>query len=455
MKTTGARAAAFLVLLVAGTAAGGIIHVPDDYPSIKTAVAAASESDTVLVAAGIYSGPDNRAITIADRHFVLLSEAGPEDTIIDGEGASYAFMLSGIPSTAVLEGFTVRNCSHTSGGAIHFGNDVNLTIKGCHFRGNAAQERGGAIYSASGTSATFLGCVFEQNEADGGGGAVYVAEWGGTEVVFDICEFKDNVGGCGGAIYCDSLAGMSLVDCTFSGNVAEGLGGAVVCGDFGTAVSARRCWFAGNQAGLMGGALYAYFGRIYLDDCHLVDNGAGDSGGAVCSFDTMEAYGCTFAHNYAGSEGGALWLLGDVSGVLIASSTLVGNASPLGGGIRFTGFGYSPQITDVVIAFSSEGCAVSHERGAGIQLTCCDLYGNAGGDWTGVIADQLGQNGNISEDPLFCMETSSLSPWTLQSDSPCAPEHSGGCGLIGAWPVDCAPTPVEPSSWGRIKALYT
>jgi hypothetical protein len=87
-------------------------------------------------------------------------------------------------------------------------------------------------------------------------------------------------------------------------------------------------------------------------------------------------------------------------------------------------------------------------------LTCCDVYGNAGGDWVGCIADQYGINGNFSEDPLFCdMSGGDL---TLCANSPCLPTGNS-CGvLIGAHDQGCpdCSSPVKPTSWGAIKALY-
>jgi hypothetical protein len=42
--------------------------------------------------------------------------------------------------------------------------------------------------------------------------------------------------------------------------------------------------------------------------------------------------------------------------------------------------------------------------------------------------------------------------------SPCLPENSGVCGLIGAFGEGCGVTSVEPSldarSWGSLKNLY-
>ena len=44
--------------------------------------------------------------------------------------------------------------------------------------------------------------------------------------------------------------------------------------------------------------------------------------------------------------------------------------------------------------------------------------------------------------------------YTIHADSPCAPEHAGDCGLIGALPVGCGVTAVEPTTWGAIKTSF-
>ncbi|MFC1572868.1 FlgD immunoglobulin-like domain containing protein, partial [Candidatus Eisenbacteria bacterium] len=68
-------------------------------------------------------------------------------------------------------------------------------------------------------------------------------------------------------------------------------------------------------------------------------------------------------------------------------------------------------------------------------MSCCNLYGNAMGDWVGCVYGQDGENGNVSENPLFCNPGDG--DFTLTTDSPCAEANSGGCGLIGAWDVGC------------------
>jgi hypothetical protein len=85
-------------------------------------------------------------------------------------------------------------------------------------------------------------------------------------------------------------------------------------------------------------------------------------------------------------------------------------------------------------------------------LYCTDIYGNAGGDWVGTIADQADIDGNLSENPSFC--DPDIGDFTLAENSPCAPAQQPECDLIGAWGVGCGATGTEPSKWGAIKAMY-
>jgi hypothetical protein len=112
-------------------------------------------------------------------------------------------------------------------------------------------------------------------------------------------------------------------------------------------------------------------------------------------------------------------------------------------------------------AITLENTIVAFNHGAetfscdgSITLRCSDVYGNEGGDWVGCITDQLGQDGNVCLDPQFCSGNPNEDEnWSLQSDSPCAPEQSG-CGLIGAWDVGCGTTDAVERTWGGVKLLF-
>jgi len=104
-----------------------------------------------------------------------------------------------------------------------------------------------------------------------------------------------------------------------------------------------------------------------------------------------------------------------------------------------------------IIAFNGEGPAMVCENET-VTLVCCDIFGNGEGNWTACIADQLGVNGNIEADPLFCDAESGI--LTLHDSSPCLAANNA-CGLMGAWGLgNCGTTTVEETNWSRVKTLY-
>ena len=112
-------------------------------------------------------------------------------------------------------------------------------------------------------------------------------------------------------------------------------------------------------------------------------------------------------------------------------------------------------MENTLIAYGSAGGIAC--TGAAPSVTCCDIFGNEGGDWIGTIAAQLGTSGNISADPLFCDTLSG--DFRLEICSPCLPgNHPDGydCGApIGAYCSGCAcGEATEPTTWGAIKAMF-
>lgn len=181
--------------------------------------------------------------------------------------------------------------------------------------------------------------------------------------------------------------------------------------------------------------MYAYGGSVQMEDCLLTENHSTYAGGA-CYLRTSPVQSgfirCTLEGNGSGMGGG---INAEGSSLLVQSCTFAGNHA-VGSGAGLRVYQSTLQMENSIIAFSTQGQAMVADASSNCQLSCCDLYGNAGGDWTGVIANQLGVNGNITRDPLFCT-TNPLRPYLLSAASPCAPEESGPCGLIGAWPVGC------------------
>lgn len=169
----------------------------------------------------------------------------------------------------------------------------------------------------------------------------------------------------------------------------------------------------------------------------------GIAGGVHCAAASPTFIDCILSQNVAEFGGG----MGcrNSSSPTLTNCAFIGNSYPWGGGMfcernssptltdcRFEGNeghrdagiacdqGCSPSLTNTVIAFNHSGEAVlCLEANSNPTLACCDVYGNAGGDWVGCIEDQYGSNGNIAEDPIFCDPVNG--ELTIRSDSPCAP----------------------------------
>lgn len=274
-----------------------------------------------------------------------------------------------------------------------------------------------------------------------------------TRVVFE----NNGAGGGPGGLACGSA---TLTDCRFTGNsTAVGDGGGMSCYGSPTLINVV---FEGNVTqgspaesrpfNGYGGALLCGSGSPTLVHITFSNNRAFFGGGAVSCQGDVEMTHCTFEGNSSAIDGGAVYVRW--GSATIANCTFAGNCaeSGAGGGLHCVEGGVA-SVSNSIIAFSECGQAVWLDISSAVTLTCCDIFGNDGGDWVGGIAGQLGVNGNISEDPLFCLDAHDEWPYTLHSDSPCAPSNPE-CGLIGAWSIGCSPTAVELMTWGAIKAMY-
>jgi hypothetical protein len=169
-------------------------------------------------------------------------------------------------------------------------------------------------------------------------------------------------------------------------------------------------------------------------DGFTIKNGYSVSGGAVYAVSSSPSIrNCIFQRNTGSTSGGAIRLKGSSS--RIENCTFVANSSPTGSAVFYIGSDI-PLIKNCVIVFSTDGAAVASGGGsAKPALSCCNVFGNNGGNWVGAIANQAGNVGNKSLDPLFCDTLDA--DYRILSDSPCAPSNNVCGTLIGALGVGC------------------
>jgi hypothetical protein len=81
-------------------------------------------------------------------------------------------------------------------------------------------------------------------------------------------------------------------------------------------------------------------------------------------------------------------------------------------------------------------------------ITCTDIFGNTGGDWTSDIAKQQGMRGNLSVNPMFCdIDGGDLS---LAYNSPCLFK---ACGRIGAYGNGCGVWDIDEDEIGPLSRM--
>ena len=212
-----------------------IHRVPDEFPTIQAAIDHAIDGDTVLVADGIYTGDGNRDIDYRGKAIVVMSESGPDDTVIDCQATGRGFWFhSGEGPDSRLRGFTIVNGYfypwQQNGGGILCDSGSSPTITRCIISGNTASSAGGIACHSS--SPVIANCTVSGNRAHFEGGGIYLES--SSPVIKNCTISKNDTGGPwgdgrGGGIYC-ALSDPLVVNCTFTGNRAgTDAGGGIYC----------------------------------------------------------------------------------------------------------------------------------------------------------------------------------------------------------------------------------
>lgn len=437
----------FKLLLVAMIAAMGSVAQAEtvfvaadgsgDYATIADAVAALPDGGTIELGGGIFSGDGNRDVVLSAHYLISGTGSAEMPTVLDCDGHR-AFVLQGGSLFGI--GLTIQGGQAERGGAIlAAGGSVELFL--CRFEDNSADQEGGAI-AADGGDLHLTSCEFVDNSASQRGASIVMRD---GLVWMQSCSFVGPATGAADCIHIenDSPSGATswLWDCSFTdmaGRAVDMVGAGSVTGRF------TRC--GGGAVRLVGTRLTP---SQDVGNCEFIDC----TGGPALEFhafgSTMASVeDCLFVSSDPGSADlGVITLYGE--GGSVTGCTFV-DCAGTGGVVR----GYSgdgPSGTGVIERCIIAGGGAEPVRcGAGyaFAVSCCDIVGG----WTGCIAEQLGVDGNIDADPLFCDPLQG--DYTLRSDSPCL-EEANGCGLMGKLALGCeVTTGVAESSLSAIRALY-
>jgi hypothetical protein len=164
-----------LVAAVSGDAGARTWRLESDgsgeCPSLKAGVdSAAAFGDTLLLAPGIYKGPDNREVDFLGKDICVTSSGGAGVTTIDCESGGRGFMLMAGES-GEISSLTITNTQWGWGAGVYIVGGSPL-IQDNIFLSNMG-SRGGAIHVRGG-SPDIVGNTFDSNNGSEWGGAIYV-----------------------------------------------------------------------------------------------------------------------------------------------------------------------------------------------------------------------------------------------------------------------------------------
>lgn len=243
------------ILALACMAQAADLLVPEDYPTIQSAINAAAAGDFVKVGPGLYT----ENLELHNLDIQLVSIAGPEATIIDGGNTGSVLDIHGpsVTNACLVEGFTFRNGRgdpHIVSGVLRGGvgggilcrDGSDPVIRNNRVINNLAaapQGIGGGILAWSCTP-VIENNVIESNASHYGGG-VYLLS---SDAVLRNNLIRGNTtqsGGKGGGVrvlYGDPLVeGNTIVE-----NYAHWIGSAIAVSEWGSNPVIRRNLIVGN-----------------------------------------------------------------------------------------------------------------------------------------------------------------------------------------------------------------
>lgn len=475
--------------------AGSITH---PLATIQRAVDLAAAGDIVLLADGDYIGPGNSLVDFRGKDLTVRSRSGRRANCRLFAGGGDGFVLvSGETGGALIADLTVVGAARGVVVKNSFARVVNCVLDSCAVGvdvggpgGRLEMERSlvrrggiGARFHYGAQGGVITGTTFRDNS---GAGVVTAHLWslaafGALRLV--ACELLGNGGD--GLLHQAPAGHVELVDCDVAGN---GGWGVMSLASFDRGVSVTRGAVRDNLAGgintagsqwdfVTGSKIYGNggpgiltaFDAIHgISECLIRDN-AGDgiaigSGPAKAAkrwqpvtIRNCEIYGnggsgISFASgpHHDNLVAGTLIYRNTGPGIrvttppdpvagtriIVRESTLTGNGAGLmiGSAVRI-------ELERALIAFNL-GAAVDCAVAPDAVLSCSNLYGNGGGDWTGPIAGQAGAAGNFAADPRFCDQNADN--YRLADLSPCLPKNRGdadNCGRVGALDIGCIAAP--------------
>ncbi len=247
------------------------VHPDSSLNTIQAGLNSCSDDDTVLVAASIYperfSWPNIQGID-------LISESGPEVTIIDGVYGGIVILIARpIDSTTVICGFTIQRGWYGLGGGIYCFSGAPI-ITDMIITNNTADHWGGGIYCVE-ASPIIRNSIITENTAGHWGGGICCLDNSAPVITSNIIV-GNSAGYNGGGIFCDNSS-ATITGNTIELNIADYVGGGITCWRSSPIISNNT--INRNIVGEHGGGIYCWLSSPVIDSCTISSN---NSDGVYC-----------------------------------------------------------------------------------------------------------------------------------------------------------------------------
>ena len=412
---------------VASATQATIINVPGDAPSIQGAIDAASAGDTVLVAAGTYTGTDNKNLDFGGKDLVLAGKDGAASTVIDCQmNGTGLHLKSGETRASLVTGFTITGGTggpfgkgtSTGGGGVLL-ESASPTIRECIIENNlvSPEGAGGGIFMDLESSPLIDRCIIRDNNGvEVGGGLLAIR---GSEPTIRDCQINNNRAVAGGGIALFSSGpGAEISGCDISDNQADAAGGGIVVVKADGRID--RCVVRNNVAGFEPQEGFQGGGIVFIQEAFgtvtrslIEGNTSSFSGGGIAASQSsvLVMNACRVKDNHCESFGAGIQLensQGTITNCVIDGNRLESNFGSGGGAVATES---SVSFENCTFTGNGGGFLGSDLAGEG-QLTVQNCIARSTGRstiqfqgqktirYSNVLGGEAGE-GNIDADPLF------------------------------------------------------
>ncbi len=316
------------------TAADCTTPVPNSC-SLRDALAAASEGDTITFAPGL-AGPivltkKDGALEIEDK----VTITGPGSAALTITGSGFAGVFSSNITTAPGGGVTITGLTIT-GGASYYGGGgirmdcapskgkahipVDLTLDDVVITGNTTERDGGGLYFGECNDLTVTNSTISNNTAaDDGGGVSFFYSYDLTMTNSTVDHNAANgTNDGGGGIYLDDNfpSGRTVIEFSSITNNTSAQSGGGILADY-TDTTIRNSTISGNEAGFYGGGLAVWAEETPVTatvENSTIANNTAKFGGGIGLYDgELTLTQSTISGNTASEIGDGLYLFNSVT----------------------------------------------------------------------------------------------------------------------------------------------